>query len=204
VVAGALLGVAYLHRIGPFRPAPAPPPAEVAAPRKLMARGEVRPIGQARVGTLSGGVVHTLSVAVGDRVGEQQELARIKAGDATEVLTAPWSGTVIGLPVRLGDTVTAGALVAVVADLSVLQVETTDVDEYLIAELSRGQPATVSVEALNRRELRGYVRSVALYVEKNEDGDDHYPVVVDLAGSTAALRPGMSVRVTFAPDEAAP
>lgn len=59
---------------------------------------------------------------------------------------------------------------------------------------------TVSVDALDRRELPGSIRTVSLYVQKNEDGDDHYPVVIDLVGSTAALRPGMSARLAFLAD----
>jgi multidrug efflux pump subunit AcrA (membrane-fusion protein) len=172
-------------------------PVEAPAPPKLLARGEVRPLGEARVGTLSGGVVHSLSVHVGDPVAEQQEIARITTVDSTEVLTAPWRGTVIGVPVHLGDTVTPGALIAVVGDLRALQVETNDVDEYLIAAIYPGQPVTISVDALDRLELAGYVRTVALYLDKNEDGDDHYPVEIDLVGPTTMLRPGMSVRVTF-------
>jgi multidrug efflux pump subunit AcrA (membrane-fusion protein) len=193
----ALLGLAYLQRIGPFQTAPPPPSVEALAARKLLARGEVRPTGEARVGTLVGGLVHTMSVRVGDQVAEQQEIARIKGPNGTEVLTAPWPGTVIGVPVHVGDTVLPGALIAVVGDLSALQVETTDVDEYLIASLYPGQPVTVIVDALDRRELRGRVRTVSLYVQENEDGDDHYPVEIDLFGSTAALRPGMTVRITF-------
>jgi multidrug efflux pump subunit AcrA (membrane-fusion protein) len=201
VVLGAVVGLAYVQRIGPFQSPAAPPPVAAPVPRKLLARGEVRPIGEARVGTLDSGIVHSLSVRVGDSVAEQQEIARIKTVDSTEVLTAPWRGTVISVPVHLGDTVVPGALIAVVGDLRVLQVETNDVDEYLIAAIYPGQPVTVSVDALDRRELRGYVRTVSLYVLENEDGDDHYPVEIDLVGSTAILRPGMSVRVTFLVEE---
>jgi biotin carboxyl carrier protein len=195
------VGAAYLQRAGPFQAPPTPVPVETPVARKLLGRGEVRPIGEARVATISGGVVQSLGAWVGDRVAEQQELARIKGAASTEILTAPWSGTLIGLPAHVGDTVLPGALVAVVGDLRSLQVETTDVDEYVIAEVAPRQPVAVSVDALDRRELQGYVRTVSLYVQKNEDGDDHYPVAIDLIGSTADLRPGMSVRVYFRTEE---
>jgi multidrug efflux pump subunit AcrA (membrane-fusion protein) len=201
VLVGVVVGLAFVQRIGPFQPPAVSPTIEAPAPLKLLARGEVRPIGEARVGTLAGGIVHSLAVRVGDPVTEQQEIARIRTADSTEVLTAPWRGTVIGLPIHLGDTVTPGSLVAVIGDLRDLQVETNDVDEYVIAAIYPGQPVTVSVDALNRQELRGYVRTVSLYVLENEDGDDHYPVEIDLVGSTANLRPGMSVRVTFLVEE---
>lgn len=197
LLAGFAAGTASLARVGPFRPAAPTAAVEAPPPARPMARGRVRPVGQARVATLAGGVVQTLNVRVGDAVAEQQELARVKSAGSTEVLTAPWRGTVIGLPAQVGDSLLPGAVVAVVADLRGLQVETTDVDEFLIAGIQPAQSVTVTVDALDRRELAGVVRTVSLYVQKNDDGDDHYPVVIDLVGSTAALRPGMSVRVYF-------
>ena len=72
---------------------------------------------------------------------------------------------------------------ATLADLSRLRVETTDVDEYLIAQIRRGQPVTVRVDALDQRTVRGYVRSAALEPQPGPAGVQHYPVVVDLAGA---------------------
>ena len=128
---------------------------------------------------------------VGDTVSEQQEIARVRgASGQIEVLTAPWRGTVTGLPVHVGDTVTPGSVVGTLGDLSRLEIETTDVDEFLIGYLFRGQQVSLTVDALDRRQFRGYVRTVSLQVQKNDSGDDHYPVVIDLTGPTTALRPG--------------
>lgn len=195
----AALGVFVAPRVWPAPPLPTQTAAEPTAP-KLTARGQVRPVRQARVGALDGGTVTRVSVEVGDVVEEKQELARIEGPHGTEVLTAPWRGTVIGMPVRHGDTVTAGTVMAYIGDLSRLQVETTDVDEFLIAQVQRGQAVTATVDALERSELRGYVRTVALQIEKNDSGDDHYPVVIDVLGPTEHLRPGMTVRVRFEPE----
>ena len=49
-------------------------------------------------------------------------------------------------------------------------------------------------------ELHGRVRTVALRSQETEDGDDHYPVVVDRDWSPPDIPPGMTVRVHF-PDE---
>jgi multidrug efflux pump subunit AcrA (membrane-fusion protein) len=177
--------------------APTPTAESIGVPR-LIARGQVRPIAQARVGTLAGGVVTQLGVEVGDSVAEQREIARVRGSDGQiEVLTAPWRGTVTGIPVHVGDTVTPGTIVATLGDLSRLQVETTDVDEFLIGYLSPGQGVTLIVDALDRRLFDGYVRTVSLQVQKNSSDDDHYPIVIDFVGSTASLRPGMTARVTF-------
>jgi multidrug resistance efflux pump len=116
------------------------------------------------------------------------------------VLTAPWHRTVTSLPVHVGHTVTPGTGFGTLGDQSRLQIETTDVDEYLIGYLFRGQQVGLTIDALDRRQFRGYVRTVSLQVEKNDSDDDHYPVILDLTGPTAALRPGMTARVSFQPE----
>ena len=54
------------------------------------------------------------------------------------MLVAPWRGTITDIPVHVGDTVPVGAVVASMGDLSRLQVETTDVDEFSSAACARG------------------------------------------------------------------
>jgi multidrug efflux pump subunit AcrA (membrane-fusion protein) len=185
-------------RVGPASPPPTVQPA-VPTPvsQRLIARGQVRPIATARIGTLGGGTVNRLDVEVGSVVDEQQELARIRGPQGTEVVTAPWRGTITAVPARVGDTILAGATLAMLGDLSRLQVETTDVDEFIISQVRPGQAVTVRVDALDRRALNGRVRTVALLPETTATGDDHYPVVVEVGGSTADLRLGMTVRVNF-------
>ena len=163
----------------------------------VLARGQVRPVAHARIGTLSGGTLVSLAAEVGEAVQERQEIARVRAGSQTEVLTAPWAGTITGIPAHVGDTLTPGATVATVGDLRRLQIETTDVDEFIVVYVARGQEVTVTVDALEDREYRGYVQTVTFEPRITGDGDEHYPVVIDLAESTADLRPGMSVRIDF-------
>ena len=160
--------------------------------------GEVRPVAQARIGTLQGGVVNRIAVAVGQPVEEAQELARINGPTgSTEVLVAPWRGTVTDVPVHVGDTVAVGAVVVQMGDLSRLQVETTDVDEFIVARVRPGRAVMVTVDALDQHQLRGRIRSVSLEPRRGPDGDDHYPTVIDLELPPLDLRIGMTVRVTF-------
>lgn len=158
----------------------------------------VAPVSQARVGTLGGGVLLGLSVSIGDRVEASSELARVRGAAEVEVLTAPFAGTVTGLLAHTGDTLVPGAGVVMVADLRRLQVETNDVDEFLIGRVQPGQSVTLQIEALDRRELTGRVRTVALQPQATSGGDQHYPVTIDPGGIPPDLRPGMSVRVIFA------
>jgi multidrug efflux pump subunit AcrA (membrane-fusion protein) len=171
-------------------PTPAPPP--------LTARGRVEPIQQARIGTLGGGVIARLVVEPGTVVGETQEIARVRgASGVVEVLTAPWAGTITAVPVRLGDTVMPGAIVASIADLRALQVETTDVDEFIVSRLRVGQRARVTIDALDQRELIGHIVSLTLQPRRDESGDLVYPTTIALAEVTPDVRPGMSVRLRF-------
>jgi multidrug efflux pump subunit AcrA (membrane-fusion protein) len=175
---------------------PPPTPTPTPGPR-YQAQGVVRPLAEARIGSAGGGVVASLNVREGDTLTSRQELARVSGPNGTEVIVAPWAGTVTGVLVTRGDTVAPGATVATLADLSRLRVETTDVDEYLIAQVRQGQPVAVRVEALDQRVLQGYVRSAALVPRPAPSGGQHYPVVIDLAELPPELRSGMTVRVAF-------
>jgi hypothetical protein len=176
---------------GVATPTPAPRP---------QARGQIRPVAQARVGTTGGGVVASIAAGIGDAVSEQQEIARVRGATGTEVLTAPFRGTITGVPVHVGDTVLPGAVVATVGDLTKLQVETTDVDEFLIARVRPGQRVSLFIDALDRQ-TPGVVRTVALEPVTTTAGDEHYPVTIELLEPIENLRPGMTVRILF-PDQA--
>jgi multidrug resistance efflux pump len=140
--------------------------------------------------------VASLAVDVGETVVEQAEIARVRGTTGIEVLTAPIRGTVTGIPVHVGDTVLPGAGIATVADLSRLQVETTDVDEFLIARVRPGQRVTLIIDALERR-LGGQVRTVGLEPAAVAGSDDNYPVTIDLLDSLPELRAGMTARILF-------
>jgi multidrug efflux pump subunit AcrA (membrane-fusion protein) len=183
-------------------PTSEPSPASVATvvPPRYTAHGQVRPIAQAKVGALNGGTVRHLSVDVGTVVGEREEIARVSAPDGTtEVVTAPWRGTVADVAAHVGDTVGPGATIVTIDDLSQLQVETTDVDEYLLPHVKAGQAITLTVEALDGREIPGRVRTVGIEPRLTATGDAYYPIVVDLRGSTAGLKPGMTTQIVFPP-----
>ncbi len=85
----------------------APPPPTAASPLsspRLVARGQVQPVSQAKIGTLAGGVVAQLAVEVGETVECQQTVARVRGASGTELLSAPWHGTITALLVHTGDT----------------------------------------------------------------------------------------------------
>ena len=122
------------------------------------------------------------------------EVARATLDQAT--LTAPFSGAVADVQVSPGQVVMPGQVVLTLADLSQLQVETTDLSERDVTEVQAGQGATVYVEALNV-DVPGRVARISP-LASTVGGDVVYTVVVDLDEQPEGLRLGMSVEVEIA------
>ncbi len=85
------------------------------------------------------------------------------------------------------------------ADLTHLQVETTDLSERDIARVVAGQPATVRSEALGA-DMPGRVVRIAPQAIV-VGGDVIYPVLIDLEAPPPGLRWGMSVNVEITSGE---
>jgi len=119
------------------------------------------------------------------------EAAQVALDQAT--LRAPFAGTVAALEISTGETVLPGQVVLALADLSHLQVKTTDLSERDVDEVAVGQQATVFVEALGS-EITGRVVRIANQADKI-GGDVVYTVVVELDEQPPELRWGMSVDV---------
>jgi multidrug resistance efflux pump len=111
-------------------------------------------------------------------------------------LRAPFGGTVTALEINPGETVLPGQVVLVLADLSRLQVETTDLSERDVAGVAAGQSVDVSVEALGTQ-VAGRVVRIAPQAT-TVGGDVVYQVVIALDEQPAGLRWGMSVEVEIA------
>ncbi len=175
--------------------------APTAAPAPLTAHGVVQPALRARVGTQAGGVIQTLSVTAGAKVDAQRELAVVQGPNGAEILTAPFAGTATDVLVHLGDTVVPGTVIATVGDLSAYQIETTDVDQFLVAHIHPGETVRAVIDAISTRSLRGTVHTVAAEPQATSSatGTKTYAVTVTLGGPPTDLRPGMSARLTFTP-----
>ena len=126
------------------------------------------------------------------RIGLEQ--ARFRLEQAT--LHAPFDGTITSVAeVQPGDMINPGTAIVTVADLSKLQVEVTDLDEWGAANVTAGQTADLLVPALNNRNLRGSVTFVASEPTVHSSGAVFYKAVIALNQQSPALRWGNSVRV---------
>jgi multidrug efflux pump subunit AcrA (membrane-fusion protein) len=108
-------------------------------------------------------------------------------------LIAPFDGTVIELYLNSGEMVSPGASVLLLADLTTLQVKTTDLNEVDVARVQIGDPVKVTFDALPDTIVTGEVTEIAL---KNAPGSGvYFNVTIALDEIPDALRWGMSAFV---------
>jgi multidrug resistance efflux pump len=108
-------------------------------------------------------------------------------------LTAPFDGTVVQLYVNSGEMVSPGAPILLLADLSTLQVKTTDLNEVDVARIQIGDTVKVSFDALPDTIVTGKVSEISL---KNAVGSGvYYDVFITLDEIPEGLRWGMSAFV---------
>jgi HlyD family secretion protein len=122
-------------------------------------------------------------------------LTEARSALADTELRAPFAGTVTALEASPGEAVSplTGQTVLTLADLSCLQVETTDLSERDVARVKVGQNATAFVQALGQ-DIEGTVVHIASQAN-TVGGDVVYKVVIELNQQPPELRWGMSVDV---------
>lgn len=112
-------------------------------------------------------------------------------------LLAPFDGTVADILPKVGETVTAGQLAVIVADLSQWQVETSDLVEADVLAIALGDEVTVAVDAFSERALTGQIIEIAELAAEVR-GDVTYRVTLALPqDDSLPLRWGMSAFITI-------
>lgn len=125
------------------------------------------------------------------------------------IAIAPFDGIVTNLPVREGETVvpgiqdTNGSVLMTLADVSVITAE-VKVDETDIVNVTLGQPADVTVDAIPGKVFKGHVtevgdqaliRSTGLATSQTTSGQEEakdFKVVITLDHPSDELKPGLS------------
>ena len=135
-----------------------------------------------------------LAVAQYDAARANLDAARAALADVE--LRAPFDGTIAGLQVKGGESVSPGQVVISVADFSGWIVKTTDLTELDVVEISEEQAVTITLDAIPDQDLAGKVQSIGQnYSEKQ--GDVVYEVIVELTESLPNMRWGMTAVVKF-------
>lgn len=130
---------------------------------------------------------------------KQAEMQLSSAQDelASRTITAPADATVLDVRVRQGDRIGAGAVVAVLGDLSSMEI-TVPVDEIDAGKVSVGQQATITCDAVPGKQFQGRVSAISLE-GKASGGVATFDAKVAVEGQTGLLS-GMTcdVRITTA------
>jgi multidrug efflux pump subunit AcrA (membrane-fusion protein) len=144
----------------------------------------------------SGSTGNEKAVAEAQYEAARANLDAARAALADVELTAPFDGTVTGLKVKTGETVTPGQVFASVADFSGWIVKTTDLTELDVVNVSEGQPVTITLDAIPDAAIKGEVQTIGQnYSEKQ--GDIVYEVTVKLTEALPNMRWGMTSVVKF-------
>ena len=144
----------------------------------------------------SGGDSGEKAVAEAQYEAARANLAAARAALADVELTAPFDGTVAGLKVKGGESVSPGQVVISVADFSGWIVKTTDLTELDVVEINEGQAVTITLDAIPDDMLDGKVQTIGQnYTEKQ--GDVVYEVTVELTETLPNIRWGMTAVVKF-------
>jgi HlyD family secretion protein len=110
-------------------------------------------------------------------------------------LLAPFDGTVVDNPFKVGEVAEAGTFV-VLGDLNTWQIQTTDLKEVDVVGIKPGDAVKVYFDAIPGLEIDGKVNRVdGLGVDKQ--GDIQYTVIIDLSGNDPRLLWNMTARVNF-------
>ncbi len=119
----------------------------------------------------------------------------VEASLANLELKAPFPGVVSKINVQIGEWAVPGQSILALVDLENLRIETTDLSERDIPNVSVGQQVTIQVTALDD-EITGKVVEIAPLAD-TLGGDVVYKTTVDLDSIPTGLRAGMSVVVQF-------
>lgn len=143
-----------------------------------------------------------LQAGVDPLLAREVESARLRVTRAqadldAATLVAPFGGTVVALHLKPQDWAGAGTPALTLADLSTLQIETTDLDEWSAAKIHVGSEASIVFNAFDDKTLTGHVTALDLRGETLPAGDVVYRAVIELDAPDPDIRWGMTVRVSI-------
>jgi HlyD family secretion protein len=128
---------------------------------------------------------------------KQLEAARSALADLE--LKAPFDGTTSKISVREGEWVNTGQNAMLLADLSQLQVDTTDLNEIDVARISEGAPVEITFDALPDTKIQGVVKQIA--ARSSEGSGVNYTVTIAMEDRPEKLRWGMTAFVDIKVEE---
>ena len=150
--------------------------------------------------TISGPDAEKLAVLEGRMESARTQLAAAESALANYDLIAPFAGTVVDINVSVNEMIGPETWAVLVADFSQWYVETSDLTELKVVQVFEGQEATIVPDALPDLKISGVVEEInqGFYVQ---GGDISYLVRLSVDELDPQLRWGMTVEITFEPEE---
>jgi len=170
-----------------------PTAAEIASAESQLAQAE------AKLDDLLRGPTEQ-DIAISEAQVEQARLSLQQAEKQLEsaALVAPHDGVILQVNVGAGEWVGANAVVAVLADLSALEI-VAPLSELDVVSVEKGQMAMVQLDALPEARLQGQVVLVAPAAQIAQ-GVANYPTTVQVDNPSGQVRPGMSANMYIITD----
>lgn len=137
---------------------------------------------------------HDLELSDARLAAAEAALAAAQAALDDSELRAPFSGRVVRVDIKMGETAVPGLPALVLADFSSWKVETTDLNEMDLPRVEPGIPVIVKPDALPDLELAGRLDEISQYAVERF-GDVTYTATISLQETDARLRWGMTVQV---------
>jgi HlyD family secretion protein len=128
-----------------------------------------------------------------------KQLEAARSALAELELVAPFTGTASKITVREGEWVNTGQNAMLLADLTQLQVETTDLNEIDVARIKEGAPAEITFDALPDTKIQGVVERIA--ARSAEGSGVNYTVTISMQDRPEKLRWGMTAFVDIKVEE---
>jgi HlyD family secretion protein len=122
----------------------------------------------------------------------------LKQAEEAFDLTAPFTGTIVEIYAKTGESIGAGQPLLILADLSEFQVVTTDLSEIDITRVSVGQEAEIVFDAISDQTFMGTVTKIA--DKSSGTSSVYYEVTLSLNDMPKGLRWGMTAYVIFPVD----
>ena len=119
----------------------------------------------------------------------------IKSTLSLAKLEAPFDGTITEVRSKVGDQITSGTVTFRIDDLTHLLVD-LDVPEVDINRVAVGQSATMTFDAIQRKEYTGEVTEVAR-VGADGEGVVNFTVTIELLDADEDVKPGMTAAVNI-------
>jgi HlyD family secretion protein len=141
----------------------------------------------------------TLAAAEAAVAAAQAALEEEYAVLAETELRAPFAGTITAVDVIVGERAARGKSIVRLADLSTWQIETEDLTELYVIEVSEGDPVIITFDAILGLELSGRVSHIEAMGE-NRQGEVTYTVVIEPDRQDERLRWFMTALVAIQPE----